>query len=119
MTAKAIKHEKSIACRSQLRAIHDTLELINGKWKISVIASLSFLGKCRFMELQREVDGVGAKMLSQVLKELEENQLINRQVFDTKPVTVEYSLTDYGRTLQRVINEMAEWGANHRKKILE
>lgn len=105
------------ACKGRLRAIHDTLDLLSGKWKISIIGSLSFNGKRRFMELQRDVEGIGAKMLSKELRELETNDLVLRTVYDTKPVTVEYELTPYGKTLQAVIGEMAKWGMQHRKRI--
>ena len=104
-------------CHMLLKSIHDTLDILGGKWKISIIGALSF-GKKRFMELQREVDGIGAKMLSKELHELEMNELITRTVYDTKPVTVEYEITEYGKTLQPVIKEMALWGAIHRKKII-
>src|SRR5262245_18007218 len=96
------------ACQKKLRAVHDTLDLLSGKWKISIIGSLSF-GKKRFMELQREVEGVGAKMLSKELRELEMNKLITYTVYATKPVTVEYELTPYGRSLEDMIDEMAKW----------
>ena len=105
------------ACNGVLKAIHDTLDILNGKWKIAIIAALSF-NKRRFMELQREVDGIGAKMLSKELQELELNELITRTVYDTKPVTVEYEITEYGKTLQPLIREMATWGQLHRKKII-
>lgn len=105
-------------CKVKLRAVQDTLDILKGKWKISIISSLSF-GKRRFMELQREVDGIGAKMLSKELQELEINGLISRTVCDTKPITVEYELSDYGKTLQNIINEMIDWGLNHRVNIVE
>ena len=105
-------------CKVKLRAVQDTLDILKGKWKISIISSLSF-GKRRFMELQREVEGIGAKMLSKELQELEINGLVSRKVCDTKPITVEYELSDYGKTLQSIINEMIDWGLNHRSNIIE
>jgi len=105
------------ACMEQLRAIHDTLDLLNGKWKIAIIGSLGF-GKRRFMELQREVEGIGSKMLSKELRDLELNELVKRTVHDTKPVTVEYELTPYGATLDSIISEMAKWGLKHRQRIM-
>jgi DNA-binding HxlR family transcriptional regulator len=117
MSKKIIIHEKPHACKGQIRAVHDTLDLLGGKWKITIISSLSFNGKRRFMELQREVEGIGAKMLSKELKDLEINELLVRTVYDTKPVTVEYELTPYGKTLHAVINEMSKWGIQHRKRI--
>ncbi len=105
------------ACKGKIRAIHDTLDILSGKWKIAIIGSLSF-GTRRFMELQREVEGIGAKMLSKELRELEINDLVVRTVLDTKPVTVEYRLTEYGSTLQNIIDEMMIWGENHRRRIM-
>ena len=107
-----IKHED---CRGKLRAVQDTLDILSGKWKIAIIGSLSF-GTRRFMELQREVNGIGSKMLSKELRDLEINELVKRSVYDTKPVTVEYELTEYGQTLQAIIQEMINWGENHRKR---
>lgn len=117
MNKKIQPVHKSGECTGHLRAIHDTLDMLNGKWKIAIIGSLSF-GKKRFMELQREVEGIGSKMLSKELRDLEINELVKRTVYDTKPVTVEYELTDYGKTLQSIINEMHKWGTQHRKRIM-
>lgn len=58
-------------------------------------------------------------MLSKELKELEINKLINRIVQDTQPVSVEYVLTEHGKTLQTIINNLTEWGIKHRQKIIE
>lgn len=118
MSKKIHSQERPEECQGHLRAIHDTLDVLNGKWKISIIGSLSF-GKRRFMELQREVEGIGSKMLSKELRELEMNELVKRTVHDTKPVTVEYELTDYGATLQSIISEMAKWGMQHRRRIMQ
>jgi DNA-binding HxlR family transcriptional regulator len=117
MNKKSETAEKSETCAEHLRAIHDTMDVLNGKWKIAIIGSLRF-GKRRFMELQREVEGVGSKMLSKELRELEMNELVKRTVYDTKPVTVEYELTPYGKTLDTIIDEMAKWGHTHRKRIM-
>jgi len=114
---KAVTDHEPAQCKFFLKSIHDTLDILNGKWKIGIIGTLTF-GKKRFMELQREVEGIGAKMLSKELQELEANELIKRTVYDTKPVTVEYEITAYGMTIQPIIQEMAMWGATHRKKIM-
>lgn len=118
MTMPEHGHDKnSAACTGYLRSIHDTLDIISGKWKVTIIGSLGF-GKKRFMELQRDVEGIGAKMLSKELRELEINGLVTRTVYNTKPVTVEYEITEYGKTLQPIIFEMSKWGTQHRKKIM-
>jgi DNA-binding HxlR family transcriptional regulator len=117
MNGKIRTPEMTEACLEQMRAIHDTLDLLNGKWKIAIIGSLGF-GKRRFMELQRLVEGIGSKMLSKELRDLEMNELVKRTVHDTKPVTVEYELTPYGKTLEDIISELAKWGKIHRKRIM-
>lgn len=117
MIKKKENGETSESCKVYLRAVHDTLDMLQGKWKIGIIGSLHF-GKKRFMELQREVTGIGAKMLSKELRDLEMNELVKRTVYNTKPVTVEYELTPYGQTLENIIHEMVKWGIEHRKRIV-
>lgn len=113
MTRKADHSE----CNKQLLPVKDTLEILSGKWKILIILALGF-GNKRFKELQRDVTGITARMLSKELKELEMNLLVNRTVYDSQPVTVEYSLTPYARSLDDVIRALHSWGSQHRKKIL-
>ena len=100
-------------------AVRDAMELLNGKWKIIILGTLSFGGKKRFMELLREVEGIAAKMLSKELQELEMHKLITRTVCNTKPVTVEYEITPYGKTLDKVIEEIMNWGLVHRNMVNE
>lgn len=104
-------------CKSHLQPVRDSLDILNGKWKIPIIVSLIF-GKKRFKEIQREIEGITAKMLSKELKELELNQLVKRTVYDSSPVTVEYSITPYGLTLKKVIDELRRWGELHRKRVM-
>jgi len=103
-------------CSKILFAIQDTLDLISGKWKIKVISVLLY-GKKNFTDLQRQIDGLGAKMLSKELQDLEINGLITRTVNPTKPVTVTYDLTAYGHTLEPIIQALADWETEHRHKI--
>ncbi|QMU26720.1 winged helix-turn-helix transcriptional regulator [Adhaeribacter radiodurans] len=103
-------------CRNRIVAIRDTLDVLNGKWKVPIIAALSF-GNRSFSELELVIDGITSKMLSKELKDLEVNELVKRVEFDTKPITVEYELTEYGKTLQNVIEELAQWGIQHRKRM--
>jgi len=106
-------------CTGALLAIRDTMELLSGKWKIQIIGTLLMNDKLRFMDLMRAVEGIGAKMLSKELQELEINQLVKRTVCDTKPITVEYEITEYGKTLEKVIFEIGNWGLEHRKKLFQ
>lgn len=98
--------------------VRDALEVFSGKWKIPIISALSFYETCRFKELERIIEGITPKMLSKELKFLEENLLISRTVEGTRPVSVTYSITEYGKTCQSVMRELYRWGAEHRKKVL-
>lgn len=103
-------------CVEYIRPVRDVLDIINGKWKLPILIALS-LGNKRFKELERDVEGITPRMLSKELRDLEINELVIRTVFDTFPVTVEYSLSDYGKTLDSVIEALREWGKNHRNKL--
>jgi len=94
----------------------DALDIIGGKWKFPIIFSLCSSTK-RFSELKKDLKGISARALSNALKDLEINGLISREAFPTVPVTVEYSLTDYGAELRPVLLAIQEWGKNHRKRV--
>ncbi len=116
----AIEKQKTMKdCSTKILAVRDALEIFSGKWKIPIIGALIYLEESGFKELQRMVGDITPKMLSKELKELEMNLLIKRTVLDTRPVTVIYSITEYGKTCQSVIYELHEWGVKHRKKIME
>src|SRR6185436_17436516 len=110
-------HASSTECVKMLLPVKDALDILSGKWKLPIIISLSF-GKKRFKQMLREIPGITPKMLSKELKELEINELADRKVYDTVPVSVEYELTNYGKTLKPLIGELHQWGAKHRKRIL-
>ncbi len=118
MGEKLVDGKISTECKQHFRAFSDTLAVVSGKWKVLIIACLGS-GKKRYLELQRVVEGIGSKMLSKELQELELNGLVTRSVMDTKPVTVEYELTEYGKTLKPIIDEMATWGKQHRQKVIK
>ena len=103
-------------CSKNLLPIQDALYILSGKWKLPIIVALKH-GHKRFKELNREIEGITAKMLSKELKELEINDLVKRTVYDTIPVSVEYELTPYGETLNPVIIALRDWGSKHRKRI--
>lgn len=73
----------------------------------------------RFMDLLREVDGIAPKMLSKELQDMEMNRLVTRTVLNTKPVTVVYDVTEFGKTLEKIIDEIANWGIDYRKAIYD
>ena len=104
-------------CTSMIVPVRDALDILSGKWKLPILISLSF-GDKRFNQIAKEIPNITDKMLSKELRDLEMNQLVKRRVYDSVPVTVEYSMTSYGRSLDKVIEELAKWGMLHRKRIL-
>jgi DNA-binding HxlR family transcriptional regulator len=104
-------------CAGALSAVGDALYVIGGKWKLRIIIGLSE-GNKRFNELQRTVHGISARVLSNELKDLEENGFIVRNVHsEATPVIVEYELTDYADTLSDLLTALRAWGAMHRENI--
>ena len=99
-------------------ALRDTLNVISGKWKLSIIGSLLY-GKMRFKELQRNIGKISPRMLSKELKDLEANGIIKRTIYDTTPVTVEYELTESGMRLHTALDVMVTWGIEHREITLK
>ena len=86
--------------------VDKTLNLISKKWSIQIIRDM-FFGKKHFKEFKEDKPKLSNKVLSNCLKDLEENGLIEKKVLNTTPVTTEYYLTDYGRSMNRIIYELA------------
>lgn len=105
-------------CKSSLIGIIDVQDLLGGKWKYLIVTAIFFSGKVRFGDLKRLVGRIAPKMLSQELKDLEANNILTRSVCNTKPITVEYELTELGKSLSPIIEAMGSWGINYRKSIL-
>ena len=115
---RVAKFDQIKSCSSEfVLALNDTLNVLRGKWKMPIIASLLY-GKKRFKELEREIPHITPRMLSKELKELELNGILRRTVFDTIPVTVEYELTRSGKSLNDVLDPMIKWGLEHRKNSI-
>ena len=104
-------------CMGMILPVSDAIQILSGKWKLPILISLQF-GNKRFSEIAKDIPKITDRMLSKELRELEMNQLIKRTVYDTVPVTVEYSVTEYGDSLDPVIQELAKWGRQHRKRIM-
>jgi DNA-binding HxlR family transcriptional regulator len=116
ITNKKTEKPSAQQCTASLGAVGDAFYAIGGKWKLRIIIALSE-GNKRFNELQRKVEGISAKVLSNELKELEMNGFIKRTVFTGIPVVIMYDLTEYSNTLQDVMRSLGEWGAMHRETI--
>tara|TARA_R110002051_G_scaffold127873_2_gene201504 strand:- start:8498 stop:8860 length:363 start_codon:yes stop_codon:yes gene_type:complete len=113
-TATITKEE----CSSNLRSVIDALYVLNGKWKLPIVLSLINSPK-RFNEIMRDLEGISPKILAQELKHLEQNKLVVRNVFPTTPVSIIYEASAYSDTLKDVLRTLSDWGAGHRKKIIE
>lgn len=104
-------------CPKTMLSIRDALEAVEGRWKLLILFALSEKPK-RFKQLAKDVPGITDKTLSKELKSLEANQLVLREVFDTFPPTVQYSITPHGLSLEKVLDELHFWGLAHRKRIM-
>lgn len=111
----------ALACTESLLAMRDTLETLGGKWKLQILHYLTINEKEKntFKKIERGIRGISAKMLSKELKDLELNKLVTRTVVHSKPVTVEYSITEYGKTTSNITEMLVNWGISHRRKILD
>ncbi|EJG02656.1 winged helix-turn-helix transcriptional regulator [Flavobacterium sp. F52] len=109
--------QKEQGCQFKLMVSRDALEIIQGKWRLPIIISL-ISGKKRFGEIQRDISDISPKMLSQELKALEMNKIIKRTLYDSMPVTVEYSLTPLGMSMRKMLDELINWGSHFRKEII-
>ncbi|ASK32099.1 transcriptional regulator [Chryseobacterium sp. T16E-39] len=111
--------EREATCTEELFAMRDSLDVLGGKWKLMILRYLTNRTDLliHFKKLQRGIDGISAKMLSKELKELEMNLLITRTIQDTKPITVTYAVTEYGKSVLPVTETLVNWGIIHREKI--
>lgn len=92
--------------------VERTLEVVGGRWKVLILREL-FPGVRRFGQLHRALNGITQKMLTQQLRELEEDGIIHREVYLQVPPKVEYSLTTLGESLKPILDSMHEWGIKH------
>ncbi|MCL2354093.1 MAG: helix-turn-helix transcriptional regulator, partial [Defluviitaleaceae bacterium] len=90
-----------------------TLSLLSGKWKMVILYLLSEESPIRFNELRRQVGNITYKMLSDQLKELEADGLVNRNEYPQVPPKVEYSLSKRGKSLMPVLDAMCYWGVEN------
>ncbi|TDE15570.1 winged helix-turn-helix transcriptional regulator [Dyadobacter psychrotolerans] len=104
-------------CPENVLAIKDALEALEGRWKLLILLSLS-AGNKRFKQISKEIHSITDKMLSKELKILESNKLVKRSVYDTFPPTVEYSITEHGKSVEKVLDVLYQWGMQHRKEVM-
>lgn len=93
-------------------SVEAAIGLIDGKWK-SIILWHLLSGTLRFNEIRRQVGNCTPRMLTNQLREMEEDGLITRKVYAQVPPKVEYSLSDLGRTMEPILRALKEWGDAH------
>ncbi len=93
--------------------VEATLDVIGGKWKGIILYHLLEAQTMRFNELRRALPCTTQRMLTKQLRELEANKLITRKIYPQVPPKVEYSISDYGRTLAPIIHSLQQWGMQH------
>ena len=101
----------------QLRDVQDVLDIIGGRWRGAILASLCDKEK-RFNELKRDLGSITPRTLTKELKYLEMNQLLIREVDAVNAMSVVYRLTEHGQSLEPLIGQIVLWGQKHRKVVL-
>ncbi len=96
--------------------VEAALDVIGGKWKSLILWWLR-QRTCRFAELRRLIPGITERMLTKQLRELEADGIVHRRVYPAVPPKVEYSLTEYGRSLKRALQAICDWGSAHMERI--
>ncbi|MFC3927441.1 winged helix-turn-helix transcriptional regulator [Streptococcus caprae] len=95
--------------------VETTLSLIGDKWKILILRDL-LNGTMRFGELKKSIGSVSQKVLTNQLRDMERQGLVNRKVYAEVPPRVEYSLTETGFSLKPIIDSMWDWGMDYKEK---
>jgi len=99
--------------------VEATIDVIGGKWKPVILCHLQNNGLMRTSALKRAIPTITQKMLTQQLRELEKDGIINRIVYDQVPPKVEYELSEYGQTLGNILSSLCYWGEYHVEKMYE
>jgi DNA-binding HxlR family transcriptional regulator len=106
--------DKPFNCEKEM-----TLSIIGGKWKMIILWHLGKQGTKRFSELKALIPNITQKMLVNQLRELEEDEIVERKVYNVVPPKVEYSLTEHGKSLMPILELMYEWGKNYMQTVLK
>ena len=104
--------------QGQLRDVQDVLDIIGGRWRGAILASLCDKPK-RFNDLKRDLGSITPRTLTKELKYLEMSKLVNRQTEENNSISIMYSLTPHGHSLDPLIGQIVAWGRKHRNLIFE
>lgn len=94
-----------------------TVQLIGNKWKLLIIRNLQYNGKQRFTDFIKTIPAISKKVLTDNLRALEDDGLVEREVFAEVPPRVEYTLSPLGETLKPILDAMFVWGTNYKDKL--
>ena len=94
-----------------------TVQLIGNKWKLLIIRNLVYSGTQRFGEFLKSIPGISKKVLTDDLRALENDGLIERTVYAEVPPRVEYTLSPLGKSLKPILDAMQEWGTDYKKQL--
>lgn len=109
-----VKAKEKIVFDENSCPVTATMQVLGGKWKSILINAIYLTSPARFGELKRSVKGITQSMLTQQLRELEDDGIISRKIYAEIPPRVEYTLTDFGLSLSPIMLAMAEWGKQYR-----
>ena len=104
-------------CGPYFCGIDAAMDVVSGKWKVLILWELNEYGVRRFAELRRGLPGVSEKMLTQHLREMEDDGLVHREVYREVPPKVEYSLTEHGLSLNAALAPLGAWGTERMGRI--
>jgi DNA-binding HxlR family transcriptional regulator len=97
--------------------VAEVIELTSRKWTRAIVEHLLAGGPLRYSELADRIDGISDKVLSESLQDLEDHGLVRRDVIETRPVKVEYSLTETGAALESVVDAVGEWTELYAERV--
>ena len=108
--------DASVLCR-EVTSIGDTMDVLRAKWNVEILTAI-LCGQTRFKDIQEAVHGVSEKVLTERLRQMQDDRLIERHECYGYPPRVEYLLTEHGKHLYAIVYQMTEWGLEHRRLML-
>lgn len=94
-----------------------TVQLIGNKWKLLILRNMIYNGTQRFSDFVKKVPGISKKVLTDNLRALEDDGIIEREVFAEVPPRVEYNLSEVGKTLKPILDAMYDWGTDYKERL--
>ena len=108
--------DAKVLCR-EVMSINDTMDVLRSKWVVEILSAILY-GSTRFKAIQADVHGISEKMLTERLRQMADDHLIERTECYGYPPRVEYRVTEHGKRLYAIIYRMTEWGMEHRRLML-